>query len=71
MAAGASTEAFERLRWQIEETAPDQLKIMLTTMVSALLRAEVEAVCGVGQGEGVMADPRPLPLDATTGHPGA
>jgi len=51
MAATASIDAFEWLRKQIEETAPDPLKSMLTEMVSLLMSAEVEAVCGAGYGE--------------------
>jgi len=51
MAATASIDAIEWLRKQIEETAPDPLKAMLTTMVSALMSAEVDAVCGAGYGE--------------------
>jgi len=51
MAATASIDAFEWLRKQIEETAPDPLKTMLTEMVNALMRAEIDAVCGAGYGE--------------------
>lgn len=51
MAATASIDAFEWLRKQIEETAPDPLKAMLTEMVSALMGAEIDAVCGAGYGE--------------------
>ena len=51
MAATASIDAIEWLRKQIEETAPDPLKTMLTEMVSLLMSAEVEAVCGAGNGE--------------------
>jgi len=51
MAATASIDAIEWLRKQIEETAPDPLKTMLTEMVSLLMSAEVEAVCGAGYGE--------------------
>lgn len=51
MAAMASIDAIEWLRKQIEETAPDPMKAMLTTMVGALMSAEVDAVCGAGYGE--------------------
>lgn len=51
MAATASIDAIEWLRKQIEETAPDPMKAMLTTMVSALMSAEVDTVCGAGYGE--------------------
>lgn len=51
MAATASIDAIEWLRKQIEEAAPDPLKTMLTEMVSLLMSAEVEAVCGAGYGE--------------------
>ena len=51
MAATASIDAIEWLRKQIEETAPDPLKTMLTEMVSLLMSAEVDAVCGAGYGE--------------------
>jgi len=51
MAATASIDAFEWLRKQIEETAPDPLKTMLTEMVNALMGAEIDAVCGAGYGE--------------------
>lgn len=50
MAATASIDAIEWLRKQVE-AAPDGLRTMLTTMVSALMSAEVEAVCGAGYGE--------------------
>jgi len=46
MAATASIDAIEWLRKQIEETAPDPLKTMLTTMVGALMSAEIDAACG-------------------------
>ena len=51
MAATASIDAIEWLRKQIEETAPDPLNTMLTEMVSQLMSAEVEAVCGAGYVE--------------------
>lgn len=51
MAATASIDAIEWLRKQIEEAAPDPLKTMLTEMVSLLMSAEVDAVCGAGYGE--------------------
>ncbi len=49
MAATASIDAVEWLRKQIEETAPDPLKTMLTEMVNLLMI--VDAVCGAGYGE--------------------
>lgn len=51
MAAASSIDAFEWLRKQIEETAPDPLKAMLTEMVTALMGAEADAVCGAAYGE--------------------
>ena len=51
MAATASIDAIEWLRKQIEETAPDPLKTMLTTMVGALMSAEIDAACGAGYRE--------------------
>ncbi len=51
MAATASIDAVEWLRKQIEETAPDPLKTMLTEMVNLLMNAELDAVCGAGYGE--------------------
>jgi transposase-like protein len=51
MAATASIDAIEWLRKQIEETAPDPMKAMLTTMVGVLMSAEVDAVCGADYGE--------------------
>src|SRR3954462_7553003 len=51
MAAPASIDAIEWLRKQIEESAPDPLKAMLMEMVSLLMSAEVDAVCGARYGE--------------------
>jgi hypothetical protein len=51
MAATASIDAIEWLRKQIEDAAPDPLKVMLLEMVNLLMNAEVDAVCGAGYGE--------------------
>jgi transposase-like protein len=51
MAAVASIDAIEWMRKQIEETAPDPLKVMLVEMVNQIMSAEVEAVCNAGYRE--------------------
>ena len=51
MAAPASIDAIEWLRKQIEESAPDPLRVMLVEMVNLLMSAEVDAVCGAGYRE--------------------
>ena len=51
MVATGSIDGFDWLRKQIEETAPDPLKAMLTEMVTALLGAEIDTGCGAGCGE--------------------
>ena len=51
MAATASIDAIEWLRKQIEETAPDPLRTMLTEMVNLLMAAEIDGVCGAGYRE--------------------
>ena len=50
MAATASIDAIEWLRKQVE-AAPDGLRTMLTQMVTMLMNAEVDEVCGAGYGE--------------------
>jgi putative transposase len=51
MAAPASIDAIEWLRKQIEESAPDPLRLMLVEMVNLLMSAEVDAVCNAGYRE--------------------
>jgi transposase-like protein len=51
MAVEMRIEAIEWLRKQVEEGAPDPLRVLLTEMVTRLMGAEVDAVCGASFGE--------------------
>jgi putative transposase len=51
MAVETKIDAIEWLRKQIEESSPDPLRDLLTEMVTSLMGAEVDAVCGASFGE--------------------